>query len=374
MHGAAEERARRHAERAAERVPARDLDAGEDDLRELRPHLPAALAPDRAQDRLHVAGVVADDLPRHQLAVRDDRARVLADRLAVADDAVVGVDGEEDEVRAVPARRRPSGTPARAGSRAASPRRGRSSSELLAGRRSRRSSRRARARRRCRARAARFARAAASTSSASAAATTTTPSASAQTRSPGWTVTPPSVTGTRERAGPVLRGPARRGADGGRPARRRASSCGAVADRAVDDDPGDAALARGEGEDVAAVARVRVSPPTASTITSPGSAAATAWCSARLSPRRALHGERRAERVRRRPRGLEAEQRRRRGRRRPRRAARYRRSSLAVRPAGRVSARRRPRRATATWPVDESAKLAQFCGRHVTISAIGSIA
>ena len=73
---------------------------GEDDLRELRPHLPAALAPDRAQDRLHVAGRVADDLPRHQLAVRDDRARVLADRLAVADDAVVGVHGEEDEVRA----------------------------------------------------------------------------------------------------------------------------------------------------------------------------------------------------------------------------------------------------------------------------------
>ncbi len=98
--GAAEERARRHAERAAERVPAGDLDPGEDDLRELRPHLPAALAPDRAQDRLHVAGRVADDLARHQLAVRDDRARVLADRLAVADDAVVGVDGEEDEVRA----------------------------------------------------------------------------------------------------------------------------------------------------------------------------------------------------------------------------------------------------------------------------------
>ena len=100
VNGAAEERARRHAERAAERVPAGDLDPGEDDLRELRPHLPAAFAPDRAQDRLHVAGRATDDLARHQLAVRDDRARVLADRLAVADDAVVGVDGEEHEVRA----------------------------------------------------------------------------------------------------------------------------------------------------------------------------------------------------------------------------------------------------------------------------------
>ena len=56
--------------------------------------------PDRAQDRLHVAGRTADELARHQLAVGDDGALVLADRLAVADDALVGVHGEEDEVRA----------------------------------------------------------------------------------------------------------------------------------------------------------------------------------------------------------------------------------------------------------------------------------
>src|SRR5207249_8159393 len=94
------ERARRYAERAPERIPARDLDPREDELRELREHLPAPLRPDRAQDRLHLAGRAADDLPRHQLTVRHDRTRVLADRLAVAGHAVVGMDVEEDEVGA----------------------------------------------------------------------------------------------------------------------------------------------------------------------------------------------------------------------------------------------------------------------------------
>src|SRR5439155_23487485 len=100
VHGAAEEGARRNAERTAECVPAGHLDPREDELRELREHLPAAFRPDRAQDRLHVAGRVADDLARHQLAVRDDRARVLADRLAVAGDALVGVHREKHEVGA----------------------------------------------------------------------------------------------------------------------------------------------------------------------------------------------------------------------------------------------------------------------------------
>ena len=45
-------------------------------------------------------GRAADELARHQLARTRRRPRVLADRLAVADHALVGVHGEEDEVRA----------------------------------------------------------------------------------------------------------------------------------------------------------------------------------------------------------------------------------------------------------------------------------
>ena len=95
----AEEGASRNAERAAERIPARDLDPRHHEARELRRRLPAALGPDRPQDRLDVAGRAADDLPRHQLPVRDGRAGVLADRLAVAGDALVRVHSEQDEVR-----------------------------------------------------------------------------------------------------------------------------------------------------------------------------------------------------------------------------------------------------------------------------------
>src|SRR5262245_37588786 len=189
--GAPEERPCRHAARAAECVPAGDLDPREDDLGELWPHSPAALTPDRAQDRLHVARRVTDDLPRHELAVRGDRARVLADRLAEADHAVVGVDGEEHDVRTdlrAPGpvehlrerdreRRRldagdPHGKSFRPKTAAVvSPR---SSAATISSSRSS------------------SVREAASTSSAAPAATIATPSASAQTRSPGWTVTPPS--------------------------------------------------------------------------------------------------------------------------------------------------------------------------------------
>ena len=95
-----EERPARDAEGASERIPARDLDAREHELGELRPEPPPALGPDRAQDRLHVARRAADELAPHQLPVGDDGHGVLADGLAVAADALVGVDGEEDEVRA----------------------------------------------------------------------------------------------------------------------------------------------------------------------------------------------------------------------------------------------------------------------------------
>ena len=100
LDAAAEERPRRHAERPAERIPARDLEPRDEEVRELGEHLPAALGPHRPQDRLDVAGRTADELAREQLAVRGDGALVLADRLSVAGDALVGVDGEEDEVRA----------------------------------------------------------------------------------------------------------------------------------------------------------------------------------------------------------------------------------------------------------------------------------
>ena len=53
---------------------------------------------------------------------------------------------------------------------------------------------------------------------------------------------------------------------------------------------------------------VRVSPPTASTITSPGSRGRDGVVEREVVAGRALHGERRPERVRRRPRGLESEQ------------------------------------------------------------------
>ena len=249
--GAAEERTRRDAQRPAERVPAGDLDPGEDDLRELRPHLPAAL-PRSAQDRLHVAGVVADDLPRHQLAVRDDRARVLADRLAVADDAVVGVHGEEDDVRAELRAARPvellaSGIASGVASTRA----------IFTGapsvRRSRPSFRRARAPQRCRARAAR---------------SRAPPRAPRRHRRPrrsrrrprrrrpgrpGRTATPSSVTGTRSAPGAVLAGPARRGADveDGHADATRVSARSRMG--AVDDDSRDAPLACGEREDVPAM-------------------------------------------------------------------------------------------------------------------------
>ena len=84
VHRAAEERPRGDSERAAQRVPAGDLEPGHEHVRELREHLPATLGPDRAQDRLDVARRAAHELARDQLAVGRDGALVLADRLPVA--------------------------------------------------------------------------------------------------------------------------------------------------------------------------------------------------------------------------------------------------------------------------------------------------
>ena len=97
----AEEGRRGDAQPLSERVPARDLEPAQDLLRPVRREPPAAVAPELAQDRLHVAGRAADERLRHPAAVGDDRGLVLADRLAVARRARVGLDREEDEVRAL---------------------------------------------------------------------------------------------------------------------------------------------------------------------------------------------------------------------------------------------------------------------------------
>ena len=97
---AAEERVGGAAERPSQSVPARRLDPREDELRELRRRLPAAARPDLVEDRLDLVHATADDLARERPAELGSRERHLADRLAPPDDAVLGMDGEQDEVGA----------------------------------------------------------------------------------------------------------------------------------------------------------------------------------------------------------------------------------------------------------------------------------
>ena len=100
LDGAAEEGVGGAAERPSQGIPARRLDARDHKLRELRCRLPAAARPDLVEDRLDLVHAAADDLARDRLSELRSRERHLADRLAPPDHAVLGVDGEEDEVGA----------------------------------------------------------------------------------------------------------------------------------------------------------------------------------------------------------------------------------------------------------------------------------